>query len=225
MDLNFGDYGERIRIVYSHPNEKEDFLPDISYEVFEKTVIYEGSSEQAYDKYLRSKGMKYLTDLNSETTKEISLVVENGFRERRIILKVVEDSDWILDNETDSNLPLSMERTQEQMNSEKAISLKKEIEYKVEYISGRLFTPFFRRKSKGGLKGIFQYFFDSEYSWQPYLEYDENLTLSGFDAFDYKPVYCYTPKEARDFFLEHPDGFAHNESIKNKVMEKRQGVL
>ena len=99
------------------------------------------------------------------------------------------------------------------------------VEYKVEYISGRLFTPFFRRKTKGGLKGILQYFFDSEYSWQPYLEYDENLTLSGFDAFDYKPVYCYTPKEARDFFLEHPDGFAHNESIKNKVMEKRQGVL
>lgn len=34
--------------------------------------------------------------------------------------------------------------------------IRKEIEYKVEYISGRLFTPFFRRKTKGWLKGILQ---------------------------------------------------------------------
>ena len=92
MSEQFGDFGERIRVI--HEDGSEGNLPDISYDVFEKHLPWKESSDTAYEEYLSANGMAYLTDLNGETTKEILLVVENGFRERRITLKVVHDTDW-----------------------------------------------------------------------------------------------------------------------------------
>ena len=92
MSEQFGDFGERVRVI--HEDGSEGKLPDVSYDVFTRNMPWKNSSDTAYEGYMHSNGMAYLTDLNGETTKEILLVVENGFRERRITLKVVHDTDW-----------------------------------------------------------------------------------------------------------------------------------
>lgn len=68
-------------------------LPDISYERFKEFMFKSGGSDVEYEKYLREKGMMDLSDLNSETTCEIVLLVEQKWRGRVLRFKCTYDSD------------------------------------------------------------------------------------------------------------------------------------
>lgn len=68
-------------------------LPDISYEHFLKFMFHGGASDTEYFSYLRNNNMKELTDFNSDGIQELYLVVEDGFRQRRIVFKAIYDSD------------------------------------------------------------------------------------------------------------------------------------
>ena len=69
-------------------------LPDISYDKFENSELYQrGSSDVEYDKYLRDNGMKELSDFNSESTNEITLIDEQPYRGRVLKFRLVYDSD------------------------------------------------------------------------------------------------------------------------------------
>jgi hypothetical protein len=66
----------------------------MSYDKFEKSELYKsGSSDIEYDKYLRENGMKELSDFNSESTNEITLIDEQPYRGRVLKFKLVYDSD------------------------------------------------------------------------------------------------------------------------------------
>ena len=52
-----------------------------------------GSNDVEYEKYKRENGMIELTDFNSQTTDEITLVVEQSWRGRVLKFKCVYDSD------------------------------------------------------------------------------------------------------------------------------------
>ena len=69
-------------------------LPDIREELYDEISLYNSDS---YKMYKSQNNLIELSDLNSETTKDIYLVLEDGFRQRRIVLSVVHDSDWELD--------------------------------------------------------------------------------------------------------------------------------
>lgn len=71
----------------------EYYLPDISYQKFLKYLFESGCSDLEYDKYCRSNNMKELTDFNPESTNEITLVVEQQYRNRILKFKCIYDSD------------------------------------------------------------------------------------------------------------------------------------
>jgi hypothetical protein len=68
-------------------------LPDISSEKFDEFVWKSGSNDVEYENYKRENGMIELTDFNSQTTDEITLVVEQSWRGRVLKFKCVYDSD------------------------------------------------------------------------------------------------------------------------------------
>lgn len=69
-------------------------LPDLSYDKFKNSELYKsGSSDIEYDKYLRENGMKELSDFNSESTNEITLIDEQPYRGRVLKFRLVYDSD------------------------------------------------------------------------------------------------------------------------------------
>jgi hypothetical protein len=82
---------DKIRIVFEDGDEYK--LPDISSEKFDKFMFNSGSNDVEYEKYKSEHGMKELTDFNSQTTDEITLVVEQSFRGRVLRFKCVYDSD------------------------------------------------------------------------------------------------------------------------------------
>jgi len=82
----------RIRFKDGGIDDKKT-LPDISYELFLKFMFHSGASDTEYFKYLREHNMKELTDFNAGGIEDMYLVVEDGFRQRRIVFKAVYDSD------------------------------------------------------------------------------------------------------------------------------------
>jgi len=82
----------RIRFKDGGINDKST-LPDISYEHFLKFMFHGGASDMEYFKYINEHNMKELTDFNTDGIEDLYLVVENGFRQRRLVFKAVYDSD------------------------------------------------------------------------------------------------------------------------------------
>jgi hypothetical protein len=82
---------EGIRIKFDDGTEYK--LPDISYEKFTEHMFESGSSDVEYDKYCRENNMKDLTDFNSESTSEITLIVEQPYRGRVLKFRCIYDSD------------------------------------------------------------------------------------------------------------------------------------
>jgi hypothetical protein len=80
-----------IKIVF--PDGQEFKFPDISFDKFEELMFKEGSSDVAYNEYLRDNDMSILTDFNNESTGEIRLVVKNEGRGRELHFKCIYDSD------------------------------------------------------------------------------------------------------------------------------------
>ena len=77
-------------------------LPDISYDKFIELDKYEGGSDIEYDKYLLENGMVDLTDFNSNSTNEITLIDEHPYRGRVLKFRLIYDSDKDHEfNETD----------------------------------------------------------------------------------------------------------------------------
>lgn len=84
----------QIKIKFKDEDKIHSTLPDISYERFVKTELYEsGESDIAYGEYLRENNMVDLTDFNSESTGDIELIVEDQNRGRVLKFKCVYDSD------------------------------------------------------------------------------------------------------------------------------------
>ena len=88
---DFNLKAERIKIKFDDGTEYT--LPDISYEKFTQHVFECGIYDTEYDKYLRENDMKVLTDFNSESTGEITLIVEQPYRGRVLKFRCVYDSD------------------------------------------------------------------------------------------------------------------------------------
>ena len=65
---------DKIKIRLESGNEYK--LPDISSEKFDEFIWEGGSNDIEYENYKRENGMIELTDFNSQTTNEITLVVE-----------------------------------------------------------------------------------------------------------------------------------------------------
>ena len=82
---------DTIKIKLERGNEYK--LPDISSEKFDQFMYENGSNDVEYEKYKRENGMIELTDFNSQTTDEITLVVEQSWRGRVLKFKCVYDSD------------------------------------------------------------------------------------------------------------------------------------
>ena len=82
---------DTIKIKLESGNEYK--LPDISSEKFDEFIWENGSNDVEYEKYKRENGMIELTDFNSQTTDEITLVVEQSWRGRVLKFKCVYDSD------------------------------------------------------------------------------------------------------------------------------------
>jgi hypothetical protein len=82
---------DTIKIKLESGNEYK--LPDISSEKFDEFIWKTGSNDVEYENYKRENGMKELTDFNSQTTDEITLVVEQSWRGRVLKFKCVYDSD------------------------------------------------------------------------------------------------------------------------------------
>jgi hypothetical protein len=82
---------DKIKVIF---DSGEDYiLPDISSEKFDKFMFDIGLNDVEYDKYKHNNGMVELTDFNSQTTNEITLVVEQSWRGRVLKFKCVYDSD------------------------------------------------------------------------------------------------------------------------------------
>lgn len=82
---------DTIKVKLESGNEYK--LPDISSEKFDEFMWENGSNDVEYEKYKRENGMIELTDFNSQTTDEITLVVEQSWRGRVLKFKCVYDSD------------------------------------------------------------------------------------------------------------------------------------
>jgi len=80
-----------IKVVFSDGVLKR--LPDLTYERFCDEMSVSGGVA-SWEEYKKNNGMIELSDLNKETTREIMLVLEDVFTQRRIILKPVSDSEW-----------------------------------------------------------------------------------------------------------------------------------
>lgn len=68
-------------------------LVDISLKWFEEFMWKGGSNDVEYEKYKRENSMIDLTDINSQTTGELTLVVEQPYRGRVLKFKCIYDSD------------------------------------------------------------------------------------------------------------------------------------
>lgn len=68
-------------------------LPDISYEKYVEYFFENGDSTIDYVKYCIDNNMIELSDFNGESTSEITLIIEQPYRERVIKFKCVYDSD------------------------------------------------------------------------------------------------------------------------------------
>lgn len=64
-------------------------LPDISYDNFSKFLFRAGDSYSKYEEYLRENQMKELTDFNEDGIRDLYLVLEDGFRQKRVIFKAI----------------------------------------------------------------------------------------------------------------------------------------
>lgn len=83
-----------IKIKFKDEDKIHGKIPDISYEKFVKTDLYQsGESNVEYDLYLRNNNMFDLTDFNSQSTGDIELIVENENRGRVLKFKCIYDSD------------------------------------------------------------------------------------------------------------------------------------
>lgn len=80
-----------IKIKLESGNEYK--LPDISSEKFNEFMFKSGSNDVEYEKYKHENRMIELTDFNSQTTDEITLVIEQSWRGRVLKFKCVYDSD------------------------------------------------------------------------------------------------------------------------------------
>ncbi len=94
-----------ITIKFLEDNDIK-YFPDISYDNYvyqtmpfeeQEKHFFNGTKNVAYDiayyQYLRRNNMMELTDLNSETTSEITLIIEDDFSGRVLKFKCVYDSD------------------------------------------------------------------------------------------------------------------------------------
>lgn len=61
------------------------------------------------------------------------------------------------------------------------------------------------------------------YAWYPYIEFREDLHLSGYDRWGTDLKFFDTPKMAKDYYMKHIDGFAHNDNIYKMVKDKYEG--
>jgi len=68
-------------------------LPDISIERFSEFMFNGGTDDIEYEKYKHKNGMAELTDFNSQSTGEITLVIEQPYIGRVLEFKCVYDSD------------------------------------------------------------------------------------------------------------------------------------
>lgn len=92
-EFNIKEYTNTLKIVFDS-EETEIRLPDISYDKFIKSDLYKsGSSDIEYDNYLSENNMIELSDYNSDTLKEITLIDEQPYRGRVLKFKIVYDSD------------------------------------------------------------------------------------------------------------------------------------
>lgn len=83
-----------IKIKFIGEDKIHGVFPDISYDKFVKTDLYQlNSSDIAYDAYLKDNNMVDLTDFNAQSTEDIELIVENESRGRVLKFKCVYDSD------------------------------------------------------------------------------------------------------------------------------------
>lgn len=81
-----------MRVVFDDGDEFR--LPDLSYDKFINSELFVGGlSDIEYDKYLRENGMVELSDFNSQSTNEITLIDEQPFRGRVLKFRLVYDSD------------------------------------------------------------------------------------------------------------------------------------
>lgn len=69
-------------------------LPDMSEDVYKKFLLDSEISDESYQTYKRQNNMVEITDFNGEATKELFLLLEDGFRQRRIVFKAIYDSAW-----------------------------------------------------------------------------------------------------------------------------------
>lgn len=79
-----------IKIKFDDGTEYQ--LPDISYDKFIKYMFDHGCSDVEYDEYCTENDMLELTDINGESTGEITLIVEQPYRGRVLKFKCVYDS-------------------------------------------------------------------------------------------------------------------------------------
>ena len=81
-----------LKILFDDGSEYR--LPDLSYEKFKDSKLYvSGESNIEYERYCRENGMKELSDFNSQSTNEITLIDEQPYRGRVLKFKLVYDSD------------------------------------------------------------------------------------------------------------------------------------
>ena len=82
-----------MKIKVQLENEIVGLTPDISYDKFCNSELYEsGSSDIEYDNYLKNNSMIDLSDYNDQTTPEIILIVEQEHRGRVLKFKCFYDS-------------------------------------------------------------------------------------------------------------------------------------
>lgn len=92
---------DTIKIKFKNEDNFDELkFPDISYDYFlkyiwgsKKNYIFSGASDIDYDYFKKENKMKEISDFNSETTKDILLIVENEYRERVLIFECIYDSD------------------------------------------------------------------------------------------------------------------------------------
>jgi hypothetical protein len=80
-----------IKIKFDDGTEYK--LPDISYEKFSEYIFKDGCLDTEYNKYLRENEMAKLTDFNPESTRKITLIVEQPCHGRFLKFKCTYDSD------------------------------------------------------------------------------------------------------------------------------------
>lgn len=83
-----------IKVKLKNEEGIQGILPDISYDRFVKTDLYQaGGSDIAYDEYLKENNMIDLIEFNSQTTGDVELIVESENRGRILKFKCIYDSD------------------------------------------------------------------------------------------------------------------------------------